>query len=387
MLGYSDSAKDAGLLPASWALYKAQEQLAEASRDAGVSLTLFHGRGGTVGRGGGSPAFQGLASLPPGTVQGSIKITEQGEVISQKFGLSEIADRSLEVMAAGTLFASLADWRRDVDVSAQEKYRVLMDEVCKTALPVFRKYVYEDPRLFNLFSEATPVKELGRVHFGSRPAYRENKSGTMAGIRAIPWIFGWTQIRLLLPSWLGVGSALREACDSESKLALMQDMAENFPFFDDLLGKLEMVCAKVDLSIAELYVKEHSGSESLWKDLQTEYKATVDSLLAIRKRRCFWKSSRSCRPPLSFATLTSTRYRLFRPTFSPESVRRLSSKTRRHFLISTTLSVPHSTALPKGCETPAEHSLPHLLASHRSIIRETKYSPERRCLCFACKNQ
>ena len=283
MLGYSDSAKDAGLLPATWALYRAQEELAEAANQAGVSLTLFHGRGGTVGRGGGSPAFQGLASLPPGTVDGSIKITEQGEVISQKFGLPDISDRSLEVMLAGTLFTSISDWRKNVSEKDRKNYRDLMDELAAAAHPVFRQFVYDDPRLFKLFTEATPVVELGRVHYGSRPAYRENKSGTMAGIRAIPWIFGWTQIRLLLPSWLGVGSALHGALQSEAKLGMLQDMAKNWPFFDDFLSKVEMVCAKVDLGIADLYISQQEESTELWTELKTEFTKTVSALLKIRK--------------------------------------------------------------------------------------------------------
>jgi phosphoenolpyruvate carboxylase len=281
MLGYSDSAKDAGMLPAAWALYQAQEQLAEVSRSVGVKLTMFHGRGGTVGRGGGSPVFRALTALPPGSLRGSIKITEQGEVISQKYGLSEIADRSLEVTLAGTLMAGFADWRRDVDPADVERYRQIMDRAAELALPAFRKLVYEDDRLFTMLSEATPLRELGRVHFGSRPAYRERGAGTMAGIRAIPWVFGWTQIRLLLPGWLGVGTAL-ETLSEEVGGDTLAEMAARWPFFDDLLGKVEMVCAKADLTVARAYVERLDGDMALFEELAAELGRTVEQIRRIR---------------------------------------------------------------------------------------------------------
>lgn len=284
MLGYSDSAKDAGLLPASWALYRAQEDLSRICEEAGVHLTMFHGRGGTVGRGGGSPVYRALSALPPGTLQGSIKITEQGEVISQKFGLPSIAERSLEVMLTGTLMAGFEDWRKNVDRETQAVYRTLVDELAATALPVFRGLVYEDPRLFKLFLNATPVKELAHVHFGSRPAYREKKSGTMGGIRAIPWVFGWTQIRLMLPGWLGIGTALHSMLQNPKKAALVTDMAKRWPFFDDFLGKVEMVCAKADLEVARLYIEELGSDTEFFDELAAEFQRTVASLEIIRGR-------------------------------------------------------------------------------------------------------
>jgi phosphoenolpyruvate carboxylase len=283
MIGYSDSAKDAGLLPASWGLYTAQEALAEVCRDAGVKLTLFHGRGGTVGRGGGSPVYRGLIALPPGTVDRRIKITEQGEVISQKFGLSPIADRSLEVMVAGTLMASVLDWRTEISEAEQQQFRAVMERLSSLALPVFRDLVHKDDALFKLFIGSTPVKELANVHFGSRPAYRDRGTGTMAGIRAIPWIFGWTQTRLMLPSWLGVGTALETLLD-EGELPALRRMAEVWPFFDDLLGKIEMVCAKADMEVARAYVVALGGDGALLDQLQAEFQRTVTALLAIRDR-------------------------------------------------------------------------------------------------------
>lgn len=282
MVGYSDSAKDAGVLPAAWSLYTAQERVAEVCREAGVELVLFHGRGGTVGRGGGSPVFRALTALPPGTVDGSIKITEQGEVISQKFGLPDLAVRSLEVTLAGTLFASTLDWRKNLDAASVERFREVMEELSALALPVFRRLVHEDPRIFELFLQATPVRELVHVHFGSRPAYREGSSGTMAGIRAIPWVFGWTQMRMMLPSWLGVGTALDEVARRPEGLATLRRMAREWPFFDDFLGKVEMVCAKADLQIARLYVTALGADVALFDELEAEYQRTVAALCAIR---------------------------------------------------------------------------------------------------------
>ncbi len=285
MLGYSDSSKDAGILTSSWALYRAQEQLVDVARAHNLTLTLFHGRGGTVGRGGGSPVFRGLVALPPGAVMGRIKITEQGEVISQKFGLAPIAARSLEVTASGALLASLDDWRTHLAPGEETRFRALMEQLSAEALPYFRHLVHEDPRLFELLLTATPVTLLEHVHFGSRPAYRNRGTGTMAGIRAIPWVFGWTQTRLMLPGWLGVGTALGKMVAIPAATNELRRMAERWPFFDDLLGKIEMVCAKADMQIARLYVETLGGDTALFDELEAEYHRTVAGVLAIRGRR------------------------------------------------------------------------------------------------------
>jgi len=284
MIGYSDSAKDAGVLPAAWALYKAQEALAALCKEHDVSLTLFHGRGGTVGRGGGSPVYRALSALPPGTIDGGIKITEQGEIISLKFGLLPIAERSLEVMTMGTLLAGFEDWRENLRPGEEEAFRAVMDEMAALAAPAFRSRVHEDNALFELFTTATPVKELANVHFGSRPAFRDRGAGTMAGIRAIPWVFGWTQIRLMLPAWLGVGTALDTIISRPEGLALLQRMAQAWPFFDDLLGKVEMVCAKADLEIATTYVDHLDGDRVLLDELRDEFNRTVAAVLSIRQQ-------------------------------------------------------------------------------------------------------
>ncbi len=282
MLGYSDSAKDAGVLPAAWALYQAQEQLHEVCRDTGVALDLFHGRGGTVGRGGGSPVYRGLMALPPGSIDGRIKITEQGEVISQKYGLLPVATRSLEVSLAGTLMAMFQDGADSTTDADRARFRAVMDQLAETAGRRYREVVRRD-ELFPLFLKVTPVRELEHVHYGSRPTYRERRTAGLEGIRAIPWVFGWTQIRLLLVGWLGVGHALSEVMSEEGGLETLRQMARQWPFFDDLLGKVEMVCAKADLGVTRLYFRHLGGSMELLEDLEREFQQTVAAILAIRQ--------------------------------------------------------------------------------------------------------
>ncbi len=281
MIGYSDSGKDAGALTAAWELVKAQAALFAVCAEHDIKLTLFHGRGGTVGRGGGSPVYQGIVALPPGTVDGRIKITEQGEVISQKFGLPELAERSLEVMVSGTLMATRTDWRDGVASARIDTWHAAMDRMAAVALPVFRGRVHDDNGLYDMFLGVTPVRELARVHFGSRPAYRESGAGTMAGIRAIPWVFGWTQVRLMLPAWLGVGTALQSEIEA-GHLAPLQDMAQHWPFFDDLLGKIEMVSAKADLEVARMDVDALGGDAALFGELEAEFDRRVQGVTAIR---------------------------------------------------------------------------------------------------------
>ena len=285
MLGYSDSAKDAGLLPSAWALYRVQEEVARACADAGVSWTLFHGRGGTVGRGGGSPVARALTALPPGTVHGGIKITEQGEIVSQNFGLPSIAERSLELMLSGVLLHRFEDWRSELEPGEEARFREVMDRLAAQALPPYRALVYGSGDLFKLFLETTPVRELAHVRFGSRPAYRGGGPGeqTIAEIRAIPWVFGWTQTRLMLPGWLGVGTALEAVAAEPGGLVVLRRMATAWPFFDDLLGKLEMVCAKADMAIARMYVRELGGDLALFDRLEEEFRRTVAALLRIRE--------------------------------------------------------------------------------------------------------
>ncbi len=284
MLGYSDSAKDVGMLAASWELYLAQERLAALAKEYGVELTLFHGRGGTVGRGGGSPVFRALSALPPGTVGGRIKITEQGEVISQKFGLLPLAERSLEVMATGTLLAAFNDFSQSLDPELLKRFRAAMEEMSETSRIAFRKIIHEDPALFQFFLTATPVRELTHVHFGSRPAYRERGAGSIVGIRAIPWNFGWTQMRWMASAWVGAGTALEAALDKPGGVELLRAMAEKWPFFDDMLDKLEMVVAKADPDVARMYARVLGGDARVMSGLEAEFERTLKSLHRIRGR-------------------------------------------------------------------------------------------------------
>ncbi len=284
MLGYSDSAKDVGVVAAAWELYRAQEALAQVSREAGVTLTLFHGRGGTVGRGGGSPVYRAFTALPPGTVSGRVKITEQGEIISQKFGILSIAERSLEVMLTGTLMAKFSDFRTELEPGAEARYREVMARLSESSQAAFRKVVHEDTALFQMFLKATPVRELTHVHFGSRPAYRERGAGTIQGLRAIPWNFGWTQMRLMASAWLGAGTALEQIIAEPGGLDLLKQMAKHWPFFSDLLDKIEMVCAKADIDVANLYARELGADPVVMSGLVAEFKRTVQSLHVIRER-------------------------------------------------------------------------------------------------------
>jgi phosphoenolpyruvate carboxylase len=285
MIGYSDSGKDAGMIAASWALYRAQESLADLFREAGVELRLFHGRGGSVGRGGGSPVYRAIAALPPGTINGRIKITEQGEIISQQFGLLPVAERTLEVTAAGVLLHEFSDWRRKVSAKEVVDFTDVMDGLSARSREVYHKLVHEGDELFQLFRVATPIDELANARFGSRPAYRPGAKAGIEGIRAIPWGFGWTQIRLMLTGWLGIGTALGEAVSTRDGLRRLQRMASCWPFFDDLLGKAEMVCAKTDVEIARAYVRHLGGDMNLLDQLVSEYERAVEALLLIRGRR------------------------------------------------------------------------------------------------------
>ncbi len=284
MIGYSDSGKDAGIIASSWALYVAQEALAEVCRREGVDLRLFHGRGGSVGRGGGSPVYRALGALPPDTVGGRIKITEQGEIISQQFGLLPIAERTLEVTLSGVLLQAFSDWRDAVPAEETQRLNDAMSRLARRSLEVYRELAHESEALFTFFQKVTPADELAHARFGSRPAYRPGATKGIDGIRAIPWGFGWTQTRIMLPGWLGAGSALAEIADEPGGLELLARMTSIWPFFDDLLAKIEMVCAKTDLEIGEAYVAElgDEAERALLERLRAEFDLTVATLLCIR---------------------------------------------------------------------------------------------------------
>ncbi|MCZ4321574.1 phosphoenolpyruvate carboxylase [Pseudomonas anguilliseptica] len=244
MIGYSDSAKDAGTTAAAWAQYRAQETLVQVCREQDVELLLFHGRGGTVGRGGG-PAHAAILSQPPGSVAGRFRTTEQGEMIRFKFGLPDIAEQNLNLYLAAVLEATLLP-----PPSPEPAWRELMDRLASDGVSAYRAVVREHPQFVDYFRQATPEQELGRLPLGSRPAKR--REGGVESLRAIPWIFAWTQTRLMLPAWLGWEAALDNAFQ-RGEGELLGQMREHWPFFRTRIDMLEMVLAKADESIAQLY--------------------------------------------------------------------------------------------------------------------------------------
>ena len=245
MIGYSDSAKDGGRLAANWSLYKAQEDIVAAARDAGVPLTLFHGRGGSIGRGGG-PTRLALQSQPPGSVDGRLRVTVQGEMIQAQFGLRDIAVRTLEVYTTSTIEASLA---RPAPVPGA--WRDAMERLSAAAHEAYRGVVYGDPRFVEYFRAATPEREIGLAPIGSRPA-RRGGDGGVESLRAIPWVFAWTQTRLLLPSWLGTGEALGAALDRGER-AQLREMVRGWPFVGATLQLIAMALAEAQPAIAAAY--------------------------------------------------------------------------------------------------------------------------------------
>ena len=248
MVGYSDSAKDGGRLAANWQLYKAQESVVSAARDAGVPLTLFHGRGGSIGRGGG-PTHLAMQSQPPGSVDGRLRATVQGEMIQAQFGLADLALRTLEVYTTSVLEATLAP-----PAPPRPEWREAIDRLATTAHDIYRHVVYDDPDFITYFRSATPEREVGLVPIGSRPA-RRGGNGGVESLRAIPWVFAWTQTRLILPSWLGTGEALSDAFARGERDAV-RAMARDWPFFGATLRLIEMAVAEADPVIAEAYDRE-----------------------------------------------------------------------------------------------------------------------------------
>ena len=248
MVGYSDSTKDAGRLTAAWELYKAQELIVSTCRNRGVEVTLFHGRGGSVGRGGG-PTYIAIQAQPPGSVDGTLRVTEQGEMIQALFGLPDIAVRTMEVYTTGTLDSWLIP-----GAAPRPEWRESMDRLGADAARVYRGYVHEQPAFLDYFRAATPLAELEDVNIGSRPA-RRNKAGGVETLRAIPWQFAWTQTRLILGAWLGVEEALERAFDRGEERQL-RDMYRDWTHFRSVIDLFEMVLAKTDARIAAEYDRQ-----------------------------------------------------------------------------------------------------------------------------------
>jgi phosphoenolpyruvate carboxylase len=282
MLGYSDSNKDGGYLTANWELYKAEVELVKVFAKHGVELRLFHGRGGTVGRGGG-PSYQAILAQPPGSVNGQIRITEQGEVISSKYSDPEIGRRNLEILVAATLEATLVHHHGD-DSTMPEFHRI-MEVMSADAFSAYRKLVYETPGFNEYFFAATPIREIAELNIGSRPSARR-ATNNIEDLRAIPWVFSWGLNRAILPGWYGFGSAAQRFIEREGDAGLkqLQAMNKNWAFFRGLLSNMDMVLSKTDMGIASRYaelVQDEVLRKQISGEIEAEWQRTVDILFAI----------------------------------------------------------------------------------------------------------
>ncbi|MEL6929231.1 MAG: phosphoenolpyruvate carboxylase, partial [Cyanobacteria bacterium J06600_6] len=293
MLGYSDSNKDSGFLSSNWEIHKAQRALQKVAAEYGISLRIFHGRGGSVGRGGG-PAYSAILAQPTDTIQGRIKITEQGEVLASKYSLPELALYHLETMTTAVIQSSLLGSGFD----RVEPWNQIMEELSARSRTVYRALIYEQEDFVDFFHSVTPVDVISQLQIGSRPSKRPGKGGAnkkkdMSSLRAIPWVFSWTQSRFLLPAWYGVGSALQGFLEQEPEknLDLLRYFYVKWPFFRVVISKVEMTLAKVDLQIAEHYVKELSQPEDLerfqklFAQISQEYNLTKALILKINRQQ------------------------------------------------------------------------------------------------------
>jgi len=288
MLGYSDSNKDGGYLTANWALYRAELALVDAFREHGVKLRLFHGRGGTVGRGGG-PSFEAILAQPAGSVTGGLRITEQGEIIASKYSDPEVGRRNLETLVAATLEASVVDGER-LEGRAATYYGV-MDALSAHAFESYRGLVYETAGFVDYFRAATPIAEIAGLNIGSRPASR-TASTRIEDLRAIPWVFSWGQCRLMLPGWFGFGTAIdrwlgEHSAGETQGIALLAQMHDQWPFFRSVLSNMSMVLAKTDLAIASRYaelVPDATIRDAIFRRIAAEHAQAVRYVLAITRQ-------------------------------------------------------------------------------------------------------
>lgn len=284
MLGYSDSNKDSGFLSSNWEIHKAQKALQKIAEDNGVELRIFHGRGGSVGRGGG-PAYKAILAQPGKSINGRIKITEQGEVLASKYSLPELALYNLETVTTAVVQASLLHTGFD----GIEPWNEIMEELAVKSRSHYRHLIYEQPDLVDFFHQVTPIPEISQLQISSRPARRSGGKKDISTLRAIPWVFSWTQSRFLLPSWYGVGTALEEflQAEPEEHLKLLQYFYLKWPFFKMVISKVEMTLSKVDLQIAHHYVRELSSPqdrerfEALFEQISQEYLLTRKLVLTI----------------------------------------------------------------------------------------------------------
>jgi phosphoenolpyruvate carboxylase len=291
MLGYSDSNKDGGFLTSIWELYKAEKELVEVFRRHRVRLCLFHGRGGSVGRGGG-PSYQAIIAQPPGAVQGRIRITEQGEVIAAKYSSAEVGQRNLETLAAATLEATLL---HSTDEANENVYASVMEELSASAFKAYRALVYDTPDFEQYFWQSTVIDEITRLNIGSRPSSR-TRSRRIEDLRAIPWVFSWSQSRIMLPGWYGFGTAIKEwlAAHPQPGMDVLRTMYKRWPFFQVLLSNADMVLAKADIGIASRYadlVEDRKLGQAIFRRLRDEWRLTVEMVCRIMDQKSLLESN------------------------------------------------------------------------------------------------
>ena len=291
MLGYSDSNKDGGFVTSGWELYKAEIGLVEVFKRHGVRIRLFHGRGGSVGRGGG-PSYDAILAQPGGAVQGQIRITEQGEIISSKYSNAEVGRRNLETLVSATLEASLL---QEQVAAPDPAYLSAMEALSHSAYKAYRGLVYETEGFERYFWSSTVITEIATLNIGSRPASRK-KTQAIEDLRAIPWVFSWAQCRLMLPGWYGFGSAVKDfiAADPENGLEQLRAMYRDWPFFRTLLSNMDMVLAKSSLAIASRYaqlVPDVALREAIFSRIASEWHDSVDALNAIMEQEHLLESN------------------------------------------------------------------------------------------------
>ena len=281
MVGYSDSNKDVGYTASGWHVYRAQLEMAEVMREHGVTWQFFHGRGGAVGRGGG-PSYTAVRAQPWGTVAGRLKVTEQGEMLSAKFSLREIAHRELELTTSAALVTTL-DGSMGQQPERQERFEAVVADMAEVSTGAYRGLVYGDPDFADFFHAATPVREVSRHQLGSRPA-RRKATARIEDFRAIPWVFSWTQSRSVLPAWFGLGTALEHARERHG-VELLREMESEWPYFAALISNAEMACVKADLDIARRYAELCLSDEirdRIWGAIEEEFRRTVREIGAVR---------------------------------------------------------------------------------------------------------